>query len=98
VIKQMLELLHKHELEPAHIGQFFLHQASGLALDSLGKKLKVGEDKLFSNLAKTGNTVSSSIPILIKDYFSQATQPPGSRLFLCGFGVGYSWGSLLATK
>ncbi len=98
VIKQMLELLQKHALAPAQIDQFFLHQASGLALDSLGKKLKVGGDKLYSNLATVGNTVSSSIPILIKDYFSQATLPKGSRLFLCGFGVGYSWGSLLARK
>jgi 3-oxoacyl-[acyl-carrier-protein] synthase-3 len=98
VIKQMLELLQKHELAPAQIDQFFLHQASGLALDSLGKKLRLGGDKLFSNLATVGNTVSSSIPILIKDYFSQASLAPGSRLFLCGFGVGYSWGSLLARK
>ncbi len=98
VIKQMLELLHKHELAPTQIDQFFLHQASGLALDSLGKKLKVSADQLYSNLATVGNTVSSSIPILIKDYFSQATLPKGSRLFLCGFGVGYSWGSLLARK
>ena len=66
VTKQMLELLRKHELDATQIGQFFLHQASGLALHSLGKKLKVGDDKLFSNLAHTGNTVSSSIPILVR--------------------------------
>ena len=98
VIKQIFELLGKHRLSPEQIDQFFLHQASGLALDSLGKKLKVGSDKRFSNLATVGNTVSSSIPILIKDYFSQASLPQGSRLFLCGFGVGYSWGSLLARR
>ncbi len=98
VIKQLFELLRKNELEAEQIDQFFLHQASGLALDSLRKKLKVGADKVFSNLGTVGNTVSSSIPILIKDYFSQASLPQGSRLFLCGFGVGYSWGSLLATK
>ena len=98
VIRQILSLLQKHGLQSAEIAQFFLHQASGLALDSLGKKLRVGDDKLFSNLANLGNTVSSSIPILIKDYFEQASLPKGSRLFLSGFGVGYSWGSLLARK
>jgi 3-oxoacyl-[acyl-carrier-protein] synthase-3 len=98
VIRQIFALLRKHALEPTQIDQFFLHQASGLALDSLGKKLKVGDDRLFSNLPNLGNTVSSSIPILIKDYFSQASLTKGSRLFLCGFGVGYSWGSLLARK
>jgi 3-oxoacyl-[acyl-carrier-protein] synthase-3 len=98
VVKQIFQLLNKHGLAPEAIAQFFLHQASGLALDSLGKKLKVGGDQVFSNLATVGNTVSSSIPILIKDYFSQATLAKGQRLFLCGFGVGYSWGSLLARK
>ena len=98
VIKQMFELLHKHELKPGQIDQFFLHQASALALESLRKKLKVGADRAFSNLGRVGNTVSSSIPILIKDYFDQTDLPQGRRLLLCGFGVGYSWGSLLATK
>jgi len=98
VIKQLFVLLQKNDLEAKQIGQFFIHQASGLALDSLKKKLKVGPDQMFSNLESVGNTVSSSIPILIKDYFSQSNQPEGSRLLLCGFGVGYSWGSLLATK
>ena len=98
VIKQLFALLPKNNLETDQIDQFFLHQASGLALDSLRKKLKVGADQVFSNLGNVGNTVSSSIPILIKDYFSQASLPHGSRLLLCGFGVGYSWGSLLATK
>jgi 3-oxoacyl-[acyl-carrier-protein] synthase-3 len=98
VIKQVFALLHKNGLEANQIEQFFLHQASGLALDSIKKRLKVGADKVFSNLENTGNTVSSSIPILIKDYFCQAILPKGSRLLLCGYGVGYSWGSLIATK
>ena len=71
VIKQVFALLHKNGLEAKQIEQFFLHQASGLALDSIKKKLKVGADKVFFNLENIGNTVSSSIPILIKDYFSQ---------------------------
>ena len=98
VIKQIFELLHKNDLEAEQIDQFFLHQASRLALESIGKKLKVADSKIFSNIETIGNTVSSSIPILIKDYFSQTTLPKGSRLLLCGFGVGFSWGSVLAAK
>jgi 3-oxoacyl-[acyl-carrier-protein] synthase-3 len=75
-----------------------LHQASGLALGCIEKKLKVDASKVYSNIENVGNTVSSSIPILIKDYFAQANPSRGSRLLLCGYGVGYSWGSLLATK
>lgn len=98
VVKQIYSLLAKHQLTPRNIEQFFLHQASQLALDSLEKKLQLEGGTLFSNLGQVGNTVSSSIPILIKDYFLQASRPKGDRLFICGFGVGYSWASLLATK
>lgn len=98
VIKQLRELLASNQLEAEEIDQFFIHQASGLALDSLGKKLNVSNDQMFSNLASIGNTVSASVPILIKDYFSQNTLPQGSRLLLSGFGVGYSWASVLAIK
>jgi 3-oxoacyl-[acyl-carrier-protein] synthase-3 len=98
VIRQLRDLLADNELKAEEIDQFFFHQASGLALDSLGKKLKLSTDQMFSNLSTIGNTVSASVPILIKDYFSQKKLPKGSRLLLCGFGVGYSWGSMLATR
>lgn len=98
VINQLRELLANNYLNVDEIDQFFFHQASGLALDSLEKRLKITKEKMFSNLASTGNTVSASIPILIKDYFSHRTLPKGSRLLLSGFGVGYSLGSILATK
>ena len=98
VIKQLFELLANNCLAAEEIDQFFFHQASGLALESLRKKLKIGDEQMFSNLSAVGNTVSASVPILIKDYFSHNTLPKGSRLLLSGFGVGYSWGSMLATK
>ena len=98
VIKQVRELLVKNNIKAEEIDQFLLHQASGLALDCMKKKLKLNDRQMFSNLPFVGNTVSSSIPILIKDYFSQRELAGGSRLLLCGFGVGYSWGSLLASR
>ena len=98
VIKQLFELLANNRLLADEIDQFFFHQASGLALESLRKKLKIKNEQMFSNLPTIGNTVSASVPILIKDFFSLNTLPKGSRLLLSGFGVGYSWGSMLATK
>ena len=60
------------------------------------QKINIDDDKCFSNLDKTGNTVSSSIPILLKDYFEQVPAKKGEKLIITSFGVGYSWGSLLA--
>jgi 3-oxoacyl-[acyl-carrier-protein] synthase-3 len=98
VTKSIADLLHKNALTTSDIDQFMLHQASGLALDSVTRKLKISSNQTFRNLMNIGNTVSSSLPILLSDYFSSNTLPVGSRIIISGFGVGYSWGSLLATK
>jgi 3-oxoacyl-[acyl-carrier-protein] synthase-3 len=97
VVKQIIELLAKHKLSSHQIDQFFLHQASGLATNLISKKLSIGAEKVHINIGAIGNTVSSSLPILIKDYFSRATLAPGSKVLLCGFGAGYSWSSILAS-
>ena len=97
VVKHIIQLLTKHKLISDQIDQYFLHQASGLAIDAISQKLNIGQEKVYVNIGQIGNTVSSSLPILIKDYFSSATLAPGSKVILCGFGVGFSWGSILAT-
>ena len=97
VVRQIVELLAKNGLRADQIDQYLLHQGSKLALDSITKRLGVGNTRVHSNLQHLGNTVSSSIPILIKDYFSQHSLAAGSRLLLCGFGAGFSWSSLLAS-
>ncbi len=97
VVKHIVKLLAKHKLSPDQIDQFFLHQASGLAIAAISQKLNVGPDKVYVNIGQIGNTVSSSLPILISDYFSGATLAPGSKVLLCGFGVGFSWGSIIAS-
>ena len=97
VLNQLRGLLEADDMEASNLAQCFFHQASGLALDSLRKRLKLREDQVFSNLSVTGNTVSASIPILMRDFFTKQSLGRGSRVLISGFGVGYSWGSVLAT-
>jgi len=98
VIPQVKDLIARNKLEVDEIDQFFLHQASLLAINSFRNKLKISPDKSFSNIENIGNTVSSSLPILIKDYFSKHTIQKDGKLILCGFGAGLSAASILATK
>lgn len=98
VTVQIKEILHKNLMTANTIDLYLFHQASKLALDSLANYFKIPNDKTFSNLAKIGNTVSSSIPILIKDYFDSHQIEKESNVLISGFGVGFSWGSLLAKR
>ena len=66
------------------------HQANKFILQRLYKKLKF-EDKGIICLKDFGNTVSSSIPIALKESIMKKKDKK-FNILLVGFGVGLSWG------
>ncbi len=89
------EFLEKSSMDLNDINHFIFHQASKLTLDSLIKVLKISPDKVYINLDKVGNTVSSSIPIAIADARKEGLLVEDEIILLSGFGVGLSYGSML---
>lgn len=79
---------------------FVFHQANKLINESVRKKLKITDvSKVLYSLEKYGNTSSASIPLTMITEASDTLTTKNSKLCLCGFGVGYSWGSaLIETK
>lgn len=90
------EILAKAGAELEDIDLFVFHQANAFMLEHLRKKLKVPAEKFFVSLAESGNTVSSTIPIALADAERAGVLVPGMRVMLLGFGVGLSWGGLVA--
>lgn len=79
------------------IDLFLFHQANRFMLDHLRRKLRIPEGKLPIRMEHCGNTVSSTIPILLKDLLDSGKINRGQSLMLLGFGVGYSWaGSIVS--
>jgi 3-oxoacyl-[acyl-carrier-protein] synthase-3 len=74
---------------------FVFHQANQYMLEHLRKKLKIPAEKFYLFLAHCGNTVSSTIPIALKQAFTEGHLKDGDVVMLVGFGVGYSWGATL---
>lgn len=79
------------------IDYFIFHQANKFMLDYLRKKTKISENKFHNNMENTGNTVSSTIPIALKDCLDNGILKYGDKVLLAGFGVGYSWGAVIIT-
>ncbi len=50
---------------------------------------------IYCNLQRAGNTVSASLPILLKGALDAGRIAPGDTLFLCAFGAGLSWASAI---
>jgi 3-oxoacyl-[acyl-carrier-protein] synthase III len=90
-------VLNKNNTSLDEIDYFIFHQANKFMLDYLRKKIKIPKEKFYNNLLTTGNTVSSTIPIALKDSIDNGTIKSGDKVLLCGFGVGYSWGATIIT-
>jgi len=95
VPKQIRALLTRNSLGAGDIDQYVFHQASKLTLDSLVKALRLDPNKVFVDLADTGNLVSASVPVALKKALMAGKIAPGSTVLISGFGVGLSWGSML---
>ena len=73
------------------IGFYLLHQATFKMLNQLQQTLEVAEEKVPILLEDFGNTVSSTLPILIKQMRDRGDMTPEMKNLLVGFGVGWSW-------
>lgn len=91
------KVLFKNNTAAENINYFIFHQANKFMLDYLRKKIKIPKDKFYNNMLLTGNTVSSTIPIALKDCIDNNIVKSGDKVLLCGFGVGYSWGATIIT-
>lgn len=85
LIKNTLKI---NNLKPNDIDYFVLHQANKILLKNIALKAGIDFDKFYLNLDKHGNTVSSTIPIALKDLKDDTKNE--STLLLAGFGVGLS--------
>jgi 3-oxoacyl-[acyl-carrier-protein] synthase-3 len=84
-------LLVRAELGMEAVDLFVFHQANRYMLDHLRKKMKIPEQKFVVAMSHCGNTVSSTIPIALKQAQQDGRLRPGQLVMLVGFGVGYSW-------
>ena len=95
VPRQVKGILKKNSLTVDDIDVFVLHQASKKVLDSLERLLRIKPEKVFRNIDKIGNTVSSSIPIALKDAMDENKLKKGNKVLMSGYGVGLSWASAI---
>jgi len=74
---------------------FIFHQANRLMNESVRKKMKIEPEKVPYSIHKFGNTSSASIPLTLVSELRDKLRSSHLELLLSGFGVGFSWGSVL---
>lgn len=91
----MNDLLKKSGLEKPDIDFFIFHQANRFMLNTIRKVCGIDKDKFYLNLEYTGNTVSPTILIGLKECQGNGTVTPGMKVMACGFGVGLSYAATI---
>ena len=89
------QILSANGLKDDDIGYYLMHQATWKMLDQLRTRMEVEPERLPIELAKIGNTVSCTIPILIHQMRQKESWNQESNNMLVGFGVGLSWAGCL---
>ena len=91
--KSVSRVLEKSGLNMQQIDIVLLHQGSRYIVEALSKRLG-SEGKTPFAASRYGNTVSSSIPMLLAEIVPETSK----RLLLSGFGVGLAWATCILEK
>lgn len=93
IVELVNECLEKCDLSVEDIAMFIPHQMNARIIESVGKRLKFTDDRIFINIDKFGNTSSASIPIALDECRRTGRVKSGDIILLVAFGGGLTWGA-----
>ena len=88
-------LLGQAELTLDRIDMFVFHQANAYLLEQLRQTLNIPKERFLISIRDSANTVSSTIPIALRNAMSEGRVHDGDNVMVVGFGVGYSWAATI---
>jgi 3-oxoacyl-[acyl-carrier-protein] synthase-3 len=94
VPKSIKTFMTKYRIDPNEIDMYVFHQANLFILKHLAKKINAPMEKVPISIDRYGNTSGESIPLTLVDALGKEETSDTINVFLCGFGVGLSWGGI----
>ncbi len=91
----IMEGLMANKLTKEDIDLFIPHQANLRISQFVQRKFGLGDDKVYNNIMKYGNTTAASIPIALTEAWEQGKVKEGDLVVLAAFGSGFTWGSVI---
>ena len=87
------EGLLQNQLAAEDIKLLVPHQANLRIAQFVQKKFGLGEDQVYNNIQRYGNTTAASIPIALTEAWEEGRVKQGDLVVLAAFGSGFTWGS-----
>ena len=69
------------------------HQANLRINEMVARRLGLGDDRVYNNIQRYGNTTAATIPMAIHEASDRGLLERGDLLMLTAFGSGFTWGS-----
>ena len=79
------------DVEVEDVTLFIPHQANDRILQTAAKVLGVPVERMYSNIARYGNTSAASVPIALCEAIEQDLVKRGDVIICVGFGAGLTW-------
>ncbi|MCP4356788.1 MAG: ketoacyl-ACP synthase III [Chloroflexi bacterium] len=91
IANSVLAALRKADMTIEDVDLIIPHQANTRIIESAAKRLKISEEKFFTNVHLMGNTSAASIPIALCDAVADGRLHPDDHVVFVGFGGGLTW-------
>jgi 3-oxoacyl-[acyl-carrier-protein] synthase-3 len=89
------QVLKKAGVTAKDVDLFIPHQANQRITEALRERLGVPAERVYSNIARVGNTSSASIPICLDECAQAGRLKKGDLVLMSAFGAGVTWGAVL---
>ena len=93
--KLIEQTLDKAGLTADQVDHYVCHQSNMRILDAARERFGLPAEKLHVNIAKFGNTVGASVPLVFDELVQAGRVHEGQRVMFLAFGAGLTWGSSL---
>lgn len=94
VPRTIQSFMSQYNINKDDVDMYVFHQANLFILKHLSKKLGIPMEKIAVSIDRYGNTSGESIPLTLVDALGAEESNEPIKLFMCGFGVGLSWGGI----
>lgn len=95
IVESVGKILTDNNLSIDDIKYIVPHQANIRIIEAAAQKLKISNEKFFTNLYKYGNTSAASIPIALDEMNVSGKFQKDDLIILVGFGGGLTYGAIL---
>lgn len=95
VPRAIVQLLTEHGMRPRDLDLLVLHQSNLRMIENIMTVLELSMEQTVTTVEMYGNTAAASIPLTLEKAYEAGRLKPGSKVMLCGFGGGLSWGAAL---